>query len=126
MSKPFTDSAIDNINEAKNSLRVSIQGLLTKVRMLLNKMAKAEEENKELREQVKELSQKVNDLKLQVTHANSQTITKDKEISDLKNVLLNEKNTKSTIQDKEIVRSRIKELISRIDVHLDQYNDQEN
>lgn len=125
MSKPFSDSAIDNINEAKNSLRVSIQGLLTKVRMLLTRISKAEEENRDLREQVKELSQKITDLKLQVTHANSQTITKDKEISDLKNVLLTEKNTKSFIQDKEIVRSRIKELISRIDVHLDQY-DQEN
>lgn len=93
--------------------------------MLLTKISKVEEENKDLREQVKELSQKITDLKLQVTHANSQSITKDKEISDLKNVLLTEKNTKSSIQDKEIVRSRIKELISRIDVHLDQY-DQEN
>ena len=125
MSKPFSDSAIDSINEAKNSLRVSIQGLLTKVRVMLTKISKLDEENKDLRDQVKELSQKITDLKLQVTHANSQTISKDKEISDLKNVLLTEKNTKSTVQDKEIVRSRIKELISRIDVHLDQY-DQEN
>ena len=84
MSKPFSDSAIDNINEAKNSLRVSIQGLLTKVRLLLTKLDKYEEENRELRDTVKELNQKVTDLKLQVTHANSQSITKDKEISDLK------------------------------------------
>lgn len=122
MSKPYSDSAIDSINEAKNSLRVSIQGLLTKLRMLLTKMSKYEEENKELKDRVKELEQKITDLKLQVTHANSQSITKDKEISDLKNVLLTEKNTKSSIQDKELVRSRIKELISRIDVHLDQYD----
>ncbi|MCU0372965.1 MAG: hypothetical protein MUE56_06950, partial [Ignavibacteria bacterium] len=56
---------------------------------------------------------------------NSDTLFKDKEISDLKNLLLKAENNNTNIRDKEFVKSRLKELISRIDVHLEQFEDNE-
>jgi hypothetical protein len=38
--------------------------------------------------------------------------------------MLNSENDNTSIRDKELVKSRLKELISRIDVHLEQYEDQ--
>jgi len=66
-----------------------------------------------------------NYLKLQLNKINSDTLFKDKEISDLKNLLLKAENNNTNIRDKEFVKSRLKELISRIDVHLEQFEDNE-
>ena len=82
-------------------------------------MKEVSEENTLLKENIKELNNSITDLKLQLTKTNSDSVIKDKEISDLKNLLLDSSKSESISQDKENVKSRIKELISRIDVHLE-------
>jgi hypothetical protein len=60
-------------------------------------------------------------LKLQLTKLNSSLVLKDKELSELKSLLLKTNTSTGYSQDKDVIKSRIKELISRIDVHLDSY-----
>ncbi len=123
MTKNIKEHGSESIIEAKSALKISVQGLLTKVKMLISKLNQIQNENWELKEQNKTLDQKVNELKLSLTQTNSESLSKDKTISDLKNNLLHEKSPGVSVQDKEVVRSRIKELISRIDVHLDQIDE---
>ena len=123
MTKILKEHGSEAIIEAKSALKISVQGLLTKVKMLISKLNQIQNENWELKEQNKTLDQKVNELKLALTQTNTESLSKDKTISDLKNNLLNEKSGSVSVQDKEVVRSRIKELISRIDVHLDQIDE---
>ncbi len=101
-----------------------LENLQTKVKVLVDKFAQATGENDRLKENVKELSNKVTDLKLQMNKVNSDSVFKDREISELKTTLINTENNKTSVRDKEFVKSRLKELISRIDVHLEQYEGQ--
>jgi len=103
-----------------------IDNLLTKVKVLIEKNKTLNDENHNLKESVNELNNKITDLKLQLNKINSDTLFKDKEISDLKNLLLKAENNNTNIRDKEFVKSRLKELISRIDVHLEQFEDNEH
>ncbi|MCI0474094.1 MAG: hypothetical protein L0Y76_10980 [Ignavibacteria bacterium] len=102
-----------------------MDNLLTKVRMLIEKNRALNDDNHNLKESVNELNNKITELKLQLNKINSDTLFKDKEISDLKNLLLKAENNNTNIRDKEFVKSRLKELISRIDVHLEQFEDNE-
>jgi hypothetical protein len=102
-----------------------LENLLTKVKVLIEKNKTLNDENHNLKESVNELNNKITDLKLQLNKINSDTLFKDKEISDLKNLLLKAENNNTNIRDKEFVKSRLKELISRIDVHLEQFEDNE-
>jgi hypothetical protein len=69
------------------------------------------------------LNLKISELKLQNTKAGTELINKDKEISELKNLALNTSTGSLSGSDKDNVKSRIKELISRIDTHLEHYED---
>jgi chromosome segregation ATPase len=102
-----------------------MDNLLTKVKVLIEKNRTLNDENHNLKESVNELNNKITELKLQLNKINSDTLFKDKEISDLKNLLLKAENNNTNIRDKEFVKSRLKELISRIDVHLEQFEDNE-
>jgi hypothetical protein len=102
-----------------------LENLLTKVKVLIEKNKTLNDESHNLKESVNELNNKITDLKLQLNKINSDTLFKDKEISDLKNLLLKAENNNTNIRDKEFVKSRLKELISRIDVHLEQFEDNE-
>lgn len=114
----------ENLHKVKESYLASLDSMYTKIKLLVAQYKEKKEENALLKENVKDLNAKINDLKLQLTKINSLCVLKDKEISDLKNSLLNSSSTnnRASTQDKEALKSRIKELISRIDVHLEQYN----
>lgn len=109
----------DSLQKARESHLVALENLFSKVRSLVTKLKENQQENKELKEGIKELNSKITDLKLQLTKINSLCVLKDKEISDLKNLTLNKENNNSN-QDRDEIKSRIKELIARIDSHLEE------
>lgn len=111
----------DFFKDHKSFLRISIDDLLSRVKLLISKLKDTKNENTLLKENIRNLNLKISELKLQHTKVNTELINKDKEISDLKNLILVSTNNKLPLKDKEIVRLRIKELISRIDNHLEQY-----
>lgn len=110
----------EELENAKQLFRQSISRLSSKVNELIEKISRAESDNETLRETIKEFNNKVQDLKIEINRLNSESLQKDKEISNLKNMVLSLQTRKTSLQDKENVRSRIKELISRIDTHLEQ------
>jgi len=121
MSQKGTDINKDFFKDQKNSVRVSFDEILQKVKLLISKLKDVKNENILLKENIKNLNLKISELKLQHTKINTDLINKDKEISDLKNLVLNSTINKIPIKDKDEAKSRIKELISRIDNHLEQY-----
>jgi len=114
----------EEIIKLEGLLAVSYESLSNKVKGLIEKYERVSTENHSLKENLKDLNNKITELKLQLNKLNSDTINKDKEISELKNILLDSDNDNTSIRDKELVKSRLRELISRIDVHLEQYEDQ--
>lgn len=122
------DGKTENINKEEiyklqGYYNTSLEKLFSKVNLLISKFKDIKEENNNLKESIKELNNNITDLKLQLTKANSDSVFKDKEISSLKNLLLNSEVGKTSIQNKDQVKSRIKELITRIDSHLEQYDE---
>ena len=109
----------DDLKRFEESHQSSLEQLFSKVKKLIYKMKEVTEENTLLKENIKELNNSITDLKLHLTKTNSDSVIKDKEISDLKNLLLDSSKDGSISHDKEHIKSRIKELISRIDVHLE-------
>jgi hypothetical protein len=124
----MADGKTENINKEEiyklqGYYNTSLEKLFSKVNLLISKFKDIKEENNNLKESIKELNNNITDLKLQLTKANSDSVFKDKEISSLKNLLLNSEVGKTSIQNKDQVKSRIKELITRIDSHLEQYDE---
>jgi chromosome segregation ATPase len=115
----------EEFEKAKLDFKNSIELLVSKVGHLIEKNAKKEKENEKLNETVRELNLKLQELKLEINKLNSDIVLKEKEISNFKNQILGLKAGKSATDDKEKVKSRIKELISRIDTHLDSYEEQD-
>lgn len=114
----------EEIIKLEGLIAVSYESLSSKIRALLDKYRNVNEENHQLKENIKEINNKVTDLKLQLNKLNSDTLLKDREISELKTLLLSSENENTNVRDKDFVKSRLKELISRIDVHLETYEDQ--
>lgn len=112
------ENNIDSLQKARESHLVALENLFSKAKALVNKLKESQDENKDLKEGIKELNSKITDLKLQLTKINSLCVLKDKEISDLKNLTLNKDNNSN--QDRDEIKSRIKELIGRIDSHLEE------
>lgn len=110
----------DEFNKIKDSHKSALDRLFEKVNKLIYRMKEVSDENNLLKENIKELNNTITELKLQSTKINSDSVVKDKEISDLKNMLLDSSKNVDILQDKENIKSRIKELISRIDVHLEE------
>ena len=121
MNELFTEQNKNSYNKAKEDAKHSLDRLFNKVNSLVKKYRETQEENKSLKDAIKDLNNRINELKLQLTQTNTDSVLKEKEISDLKNLLLNAGNNKISKQDKDNLKSRIQELISRIDVHLEQY-----
>lgn len=122
MSHKANEISKDFFKEQKNLLRISTDDLLSKVKLLISKLKDIKNENLLLKENIKNLNLKISELKLQHTKINTELINKDKEISDLKNLVLNSTNNKISVKDKDNVKSRIQELITRIDTHLEQHD----
>jgi chromosome segregation ATPase len=114
----------DELIRLHGVFNLNLDNMLKKVNALISKNRGLTDENHQLMESVKDLNNKITELKLQLNKINSDSLFKEKEISDLKNLLLSAEKSTTNIRDKEFVRSRLKELISRIDVHLEQYEDQ--
>lgn len=114
----------EEIIKLEGLLAVSYESLSSKIKALIEKYRNVNEENHQLKENIKEINNKVTDLKLQLNKLNSDTLLKDREISELKTLLLSSENENTNVRDKDFVKSRLKELISRIDVHLETYEDQ--
>ncbi len=121
MNQKTGDGNKDFFKDQKNTLRIALEDLLTKVKLLITKNKDLKNENILLKENIKNLNLKISELKLQHTKLNTELINKDKEISDLKNSVLNSSNNKVPVKDKDIVKSRIQELITRIDSHLENF-----
>ncbi len=115
----------DFLKDQKNLVRITFEDLLSKVKILISKLKDVKNENILLKENLKNLNLKISELKLQHTKLNTELITRDKEISDLKNSVLNSKHNKIPLKDKDIAKTRIEELITRIDTHLSQYDEDE-
>jgi uncharacterized coiled-coil DUF342 family protein len=123
MSDGKTEVNKEEIYKLQGYYNTSLEKLFSKVNLLIAKVKDLKEENNSLREGIKDFNNNITDLKLQLTKANSDSVIKDKEISSLKNLLLNSEVNKTSIQNKDQVKSRIKELIDRIDSHLEQYDE---
>jgi hypothetical protein len=124
----MADGKTENINKEEiyklqGFYNTTLEKLFSKLNLLISKFKDIKEENINLKESIKEINNNITDLKLQLTKANSDSVFKDKEISSLKNLLLNSEVGKTSIQNKDQVKSRIKELITRIDSHLEQYDE---
>ena len=102
----------------------TLENLHIKIKVLVDKLAQSAGEKDRLKESAQELTNKITDLKIQLNKLNSDSVVRDREISELKTMLINTENNKTSVRDKEFVKSRLKELISRIDVHLEQYEGQ--
>lgn len=111
----------DFFKDQKNFVRIEFDDLVSKVKLLISKIKDLKNENILLKENIKNLNLKISELKLQHTKLNTELINKDKEISDLKNSVLNSAYNKISLKDKDNVKSRIRELITRIDTHLGQH-----
>jgi uncharacterized coiled-coil DUF342 family protein len=124
----MADGKTENINKEEiyklqGFYNTGLEKLFSKLNLLISKFKEIKEENNSFKDSIKELNNNITDLKLQLTKANSDSVFKDKEISSLKNLLLNSEVGKTSIQNKDQVKSRIKELITRIDSHLEQYDE---
>ena len=122
MINKLNDINKDFFKDQKNLIRITFDDLLSRVKTLISKLKDLKNENILLKENIKNLNLKISELKLQHTKLNTELINKDKEISDLKNSVLNSTNNKVSVNDKNIAKTRIQELITRIDTHLDQYD----
>jgi hypothetical protein len=112
------DNAVLKVNDL--GLKGELDKLFTKVKNLVEKYNGAKEENLLLKEKVKDLERNISDFKLDITNKGSELLNKDKEITDLKNRLLDEKKNKISSEDKAQLKSRIRELMVRLDAHLEQ------
>ena len=116
----------DELTKVQSFFEASLEKIREKVLMLAEKNSKLENENTAFKENIRELSIKINDLKIQLTKLNSDTVHKDKEISNLKSMIMFAQKEKTSIPDKDKMKSRIKDLITRIDTHLEQYDEDTN
>lgn len=126
MHQKTTDLSKEYFKEQKNQIRITHDELLSKTKQLISKIKDTKSENSILKENIKNLNLKISELKLQLTKINTEIINKEKEISELKNMVLNSTNNKIPVKDKEEVKTRIKDLISRIDNHLEQHGSNES
>jgi chromosome segregation ATPase len=101
-------------------LKNEVEKLFSKVKVIIEKLNEARRENKLLNDKVKEIEQTLSDFKIELSNKNSELLNKDREITDLKNKLLDEKKNRLGMEEKNLLKSRIKELMVRLDTHLEQ------
>ena len=112
------DNAVLKVNDM--GLKSEVEKLFSKVKGLVDKLNSFQGENKAQKDKVKELEQNLAEIKLEFSNRNSELLNKDKEISELKNKLLDERKNKISGDEKALLKSRIRELMIRLDAHLEQ------
>lgn len=113
----------EDFDKAKSMFVQCVDRLTLKIGLLIERLRHLEDENQKFKDTVNELNNRLQEIKLELAKANSDSVQKDKEILNLKSIILGLQSNKSSISDKENIKSRIKELIARIDTHLEQYGD---
>ncbi len=113
----------EDFDKAKAMFVQCVDRLTLKIGLLIERLRRLEEENQRFKESVNELNNQLQEIKLELAKANSDSVLKDKEILNLKSIILGLQSNKSSIPDKDNIKSRIKELIARIDTHLEQYGE---
>lgn len=117
-----TDSYEDFV-KAKSMFVQCVDRLTLKIGLLIERLRHLKDENLRLKDTVNDLNNRLQEIKLELAKANSDSVQKDKEILNLKSIILGLQSNKSSISDKENIKSRIKELIARIDTHLEQHGE---
>jgi hypothetical protein len=112
------ENAVLKVNDL--GLKNELEKLFAKVKILADKHNNVRDENQLLKEKVKEFERIVSEIKIDQTNKNSELLNKDREITELKNRLLDEKKNKISTDDKSQLKSRIRELMVRLDAHLEQ------
>jgi hypothetical protein len=112
------DNPILKVNDS--GLKSELEKMFSKVKVLVENYNEASSENKLLKERVKELELALSDTKIEISNRNSDSLNKEKEIADLKNKLLDERKNKVSGEDKTQLKQRIRELMLRLDAHLEQ------
>ena len=111
------DNAVLKVNDL--GLKSELEKMFAKVRVLAEKYNSSKEENKLLKEKVKEIEQAFSALKIEISNKNSEILNKEREINDFKSRLLDERKNKLSVEEKTQLKSRIKELMVRLDTHLE-------
>ena len=109
----------EELENARMLFKGTVEKLAEKLNLLIEKLIKTETENINLKDTIKELNARIQELKMEITRVKTDSVEKEKEISGLKNSNLLLQSGNASLQDKEDVRSKIKELITRIDTHLE-------
>ncbi len=112
------DNLILKVND--QGLKSELEKMFSKVKVLVEKFNISRDENKLLKEKVKELEHALSEAEKEVSGKNSELLNKDKEIAEFKNRLLDERKNKISGEDKAQLKSRIRELMVRLDAHLEQ------
>ena len=112
------DNPVLKVNDS--GLKNELEKMFSKVKVLVEKFNISKDENKILREKVKELELALGETKIEVSNKNSELLNKDKEISEFKNRLLDVRKNMIAGEDKTQLKSRIRELMVRLDAHLEQ------
>ncbi len=112
------DNQILKVND--QGLKSELEKMFSRVKVLVEKYNLTRDENKLLKEKLHELEHSLSDAEIKVSNRNSELLVKDKEITDLKNKVLEERKNKVSGEDKAQLKSRIRELMVRLDSHLEQ------
>ena len=111
------DNAVIKVNDL--GLNSELDKMFSRVRNLVEKYSSAKDENKLLKEKVKELEHSLNDIRIELSGRSSDVVNKEREINELKSRLLDERKNKLSVEEKSQLKSRIKELMVRLDTHLE-------
>ena len=119
---PSSESKMDNAVTKVNDfgLKGEIEKLFSRIKSLAEKHSSVKDENRQLKDKLKELEQALSEIKIDFSNKNSEILIKDRELTELKNKLLDEKKNKISTDDKSHLKSRIRELMVRLDTHLEQ------
>ncbi|MCC6864944.1 MAG: hypothetical protein IT280_02160 [Ignavibacteria bacterium] len=112
------DNQILKVND--QGLKIELEKMFSRIKVLVEKFNITKDENKLLKDKVLELEHSLSESEIKVSNRNSELLLKDKEITDLKNKILEERKNKVSTEDKAQLKSRIRELMVRLDSHLEQ------
>ncbi len=112
------DNVVLKVNDM--GLKGELEKLFSKIKSMVGVLNSAREENFGLMEKVKELERALSDNKIDLSGKNNELLLKDKEISELKTKILEERKNKVSLEEKQHLKTRIKDLMVRLDSHLEQ------